>query len=395
MIEIKEKETGRVICCLEVESLAGADLAGRDLTRADFHGADLRGANLEGARVHGADFAGANLEGARMAGLHYSRGVLDIPSPARGGDILAVLIGLFAASMVGLVGPLAWYRGMPHDPAAIAILLPSCAGACVAAFLGTHLYGRYRMSETVNLRGACLRGADLTDAHLCRADLESADLRNATLNGARLSGANLRGADLEGAQLIGTSLGRWVNPRDAKVTREPPVYPAADLRGAKLRGVNLSRANLEGTDLRGADLRGIDLSRASLYCTNLRGADLRGAMLTGASLRQADLREADLTGADLQNDGVHLTNLSWTRLQGARYDVTTSWPRFFELQKRGLSTPEEVTPAVPPRGSGEEASPAAMEGEADEDRSRRHASPVGTGEETGVCTHRQRRDLRP
>jgi uncharacterized protein YjbI with pentapeptide repeats len=338
-IEIKEKETGRAICRLEAESLAGADLSGRDLTRADFCGADLRGANLEGARVHGADFAGANLEGARMAGVHYSCGCLDFPSHPHGGDILAVLAGLFAASMVGFFGPPFWSHRLLSNPAGLGIVGISGVMCLVLPQLAAYLYSHYRRSETADLRGACLRGADLTDTYLDRANLEAADLRNATLNGARLSGANLRGADLEGAQMIRTQLGRRVDPRDRKLLRIPPEYPAANLRGANLRGVALSGANLQQTDLRGIDLRGVDL----------RGADLRGA----------DLRDADLRGADLQNDGAHLTNLGWARFQGARYDATTSWPRFVDLKKHGLNTSEEVTPAAEPRGSGDEVSPAA------------------------------------
>jgi uncharacterized protein YjbI with pentapeptide repeats len=341
MVEIKHIRTGRVICRLEAETLVGADLAGRDLTRADFHGADLSGASLEVARVCGADFAGANLEGARMAGVHYAREYFDLPAHPRGATLLSMMLGREVAAVVLCLGScaLAYQLSSSHDTGLGAVVIVSSLLVfCVLSSSHPFLHGRFRLSETANLRGACLRRADLTGACLTRANLEGADLRNATLNGARLSGANLRGADLEGAQLNGAVLG-WCGDWRKHRRYSALEYPAADLRGANLRGADLSGASLRGTDL--------------------RGADLRVATLSGAGLSSADLREADLRGADLQNNGAHLTNLSGVRLQGAWPDATTSWPRFVDLEKRGLKTPEEMTPAAEPRGSGDEVSPAA------------------------------------
>lgn len=116
--------------------LAGADLHGADLDRAnlrgaDLYGADLHGANLSGAILYRADLYGANLRGANLYGASLYRA------------------NLYRANLSG-----------------------------------------------ADLYGASLRGADMSEANLHGANLCGADLYEARLYGADLSEANLCGADL-------------------------------------------------------------------------------------------------------------------------------------------------------------------------------------------------------
>ena len=59
MIEIKHKETGRVLRVVQ-----GANLEGTNLRGADLEGANLRGTDLYGANLRSTDLYGANLYGA-------------------------------------------------------------------------------------------------------------------------------------------------------------------------------------------------------------------------------------------------------------------------------------------------------------------------------------------
>jgi hypothetical protein len=74
----------------------------------------------------------------------------------------------------------------------------------------------------------------------------------------------------------------------------------------------------------------------------------------GTRLSGADLREADLVGADLRGSGVNPAHLGGTRLRGARYDETTTWPRFFDPDKRGCVR-FDSTPARDPATGGQSA----------------------------------------
>ena len=81
------------------------------------------------------------------------------------------------------------------------------------------------------------------------------------------------------------------------------------------------RADLRGATLTGADLRRADLERANLREANLVGADLVGANLKGAKLREADLKSG--------NHPYVRGTVPGANLYKARYDMNTTWPRWF------------------------------------------------------------------
>ena len=87
MIEIKHKETGKVLLRVDADTLvgveldgaymeganlAGMDLAGADLEDSDLTAANLRGTNLCEANLRRTWFAAADLSQAKLAGTRYT-----------------------------------------------------------------------------------------------------------------------------------------------------------------------------------------------------------------------------------------------------------------------------------------------------------------------------------
>lgn len=101
-----------------------------------------------------------------------------------------------------------------------------------------------------------------------------------------------------------------------------------------LAGMYLNSKTLDGADLRGKDLRGIKLRNAKLRGANLEGADLRGADLLGADLFEASLKNADLTDADLRWAKLEETHVFSSKLQRAKVNQATCWPRSFVNNKK-------------------------------------------------------------
>jgi uncharacterized protein YjbI with pentapeptide repeats len=186
--------------------LAGKDLGGANLMRADLREANLRGSELSGVALTGADLRKANLAGAKL--------------------FRAVLSGAYSSE--------------------------AKPGAVIDAWAATdmsegYIAGRFwSILSAANLTEADLTGANLAGADLGRANFAGANLTGADLADARVSHANLTGADLTGANLRN-----------------------ADLTGADLTGANLSRANLTGADLTEVNLRGARLSLADFTRANL------------------------------------------------------------------------------------------------------------------------------
>jgi len=240
MIEIRHKESGRVMRRVRLASLAGARLRGFKLRGADLRSVDLRGADLRGADLQDADMAGANLNGASL--VEVGRG-------ARGDDALQLHLWLGLLSVAALVAT-TWWPRFPPGPYSILGWLAGllCIGLAVVLY-----YKRPWHSEPPGLRHAKLQRASLQRCYLPGAALDHADLSEATLSDADLMGASLHGATLRGADLTRSRL------------------DGVDLQQADLRDANLQDAHLRGADLRGADLRGADLR------AHLNGADLHGA----------------------------------------------------------------------------------------------------------------------
>jgi Pentapeptide repeats (8 copies) len=115
-----------------------------------------------------------------------------------------------------------------------------------------------------------------------------------------------------------------------------------------LKGFYWQRCRLSGSWWKSVDARGVDffcanlddvgMAEAHLQSTILKNASLERATLRGAKLDKADLRDAKLMGADLSD-----TDLSTTKLLGAKYDRRTKFPPGFDPISAGmLTSPERV-----------------------------------------------------
>jgi uncharacterized protein YjbI with pentapeptide repeats len=206
-----------------------------------------------------------------------------------------------------------------------------------------------------DLRGIALADRDLhgfflADRNLDAADLHGADLRGADLHGARFREASLVSAKLDAATVSLADLRGAVLVPDALVgdtstqpdnRARPATFRKADLERANLRRLELGGVNFRGALLAGADLRDSRLTdiipgdRATFRNAFLVFADLQNSFVGSVDFRGATLGGARFCGA---------RDLRRARLEGARYDDTTRWPRGFDPKSRGAK-----------RGSGSEA----------------------------------------
>ncbi len=188
VVEIKHRETGKVLLRVESDSLVRRNLAGADLSGANLAGMDLTGASLINTRLRGADLSGARLVNATMPHADLTG------ANCHGTDF-------------------------------------SGADVSNGDFTQCQLYEALLVKA--NLRFAKLIECDASGANFSGADLSLAMVQG-KLQGANLSYANLKGADCSNCNL-----------REAKLTH-------ADFTGGNLKGAILVGADLtEAKDIRG------------------------------------------------------------------------------------------------------------------------------------------------
>jgi uncharacterized protein YjbI with pentapeptide repeats len=362
LIEIRHRESGKALLCVNATRLAGARLDGADLTDAELTGTSLAGgclreaillrANLARADLSQCDLtfatlAGANLEGANLEGADLAHAHLEAPD-----GVIETHPAYYLSPAYGETARLASVRCRDGERVA-RILQEASVPAAVTGHLGWHfdvseedheraykilerdakergypiwLSGRSVSEEAArepvttqigsfepigekplvtNLKRACLRGANLVDAFLDFANLAGSDLRHAKLAGQILECTNLQRASLAQADLCSAVLG-CNDMRGADLQ-------AADMRGAILAaaysydrgprewGRGQFRMSMQLKANRQART-GTQLQGADLQAADLRGAALWGADLSGANLRGADFREADFAGTNLSED---------------------------------------------------------------------------------------------
>jgi uncharacterized protein YjbI with pentapeptide repeats len=149
-------------------NLSGMGLAGRDLSRADFHGTNLRDATMARASLWRADLRDARLT-----------------------DVNLFMANLFQVKAAG-----ADFRGA-HLRSAV-LSGADCRGCHFDMWTDlTHA----KLYSAV-FKSSKMRATDFSNADLTGANFDGADLRKAELNGAVLDGTSLRGTRLNGAELM-------------------------------------------------------------------------------------------------------------------------------------------------------------------------------------------------
>lgn len=229
-----------------VDALPGANLFGRNLTKAYLIGADLSPlydfegwtpADLRNANLSQADLAGANLRDSYLGNANFSQANLTSTYMGNAYLVGAILTG----------AEVRWANFQYAD------------------------LSQSQLYSTASYANHDLMGISLSGARLPGINLAAQNLNSASLFGATLSGANLSQANLTAAQL-----------------------GAIDARGANFSQANLTYANLVGADLRGANMLGATLtgvysfnwiqSNGHIASLNLTA----NAGLTGLSVRDYD-----------------------------------------------------------------------------------------------------------
>lgn len=154
----------------------------------------------------------------------------------------------------------------------------------------------HALLNRANLAYGNLSGANLSSAQMVETNLSRAVLTQASLTGADLGAANLAKADLSSARLGRVSA--------LKTNFQLANLSATDWQGADLSGADLSRANLSNANLSNARLQNSNLRQAKLQNVSLRNADLSQADLREADLTGADLAGAIFVNSStFQADG--------------------------------------------------------------------------------------------
>lgn len=247
-LQVRAPDLQAVLTVLGRLAVAGLDLEGVYLYKANLLGARLERSNLNQADLRKANLAGAYLPGAGLAYANLSDANLD--------------------------------------------------GATLE---DANLYGA--SLERTTLSKGCLRRANLSSARASGAWLVEADLRGAGLTNTHLNGARLGKVDLRETRLSETDL-RYAHLKEAQLTE-------AELNGAQLQEADLEQANLAGakiiySDLSGATLRGASLRGADLTSTKLVGAYILGAYLDKSLLFGADLSKVQMSPAVAWQGTVHI-----------------------------------------------------------------------------------------
>lgn len=174
--------------------LPGANLAGADLTDADFSRAVLKGADLRGARLVRARFDEADLRGARLDGATIERSSL---------------------------------AETKLDDA-------SFAGATIRSGGGSGFYG-------VKAKRVSFRGATFHDSELTKCSLAEPDFREARFERSFLEGCSIRKGRFEGARMLDVGL--------SGSSFAGCVFDGATLRDARGDGVRTKDCSFEGCEV--------------------------------------------------------------------------------------------------------------------------------------------------
>ena len=159
--------------------------------------------------------------------------------------------------------------------------------------------------------------------------LPGLDLSHRNLDTALFDGLNLDHTDLSGAHLVSAS---FIDSIATNTRLVSAILEGAYLMDACFDGADLSHADLYWCIALGASFR-----KARLANANLRGGDFKHVNFTGADLSGADLSKDNLGGGtELQGANLIDTILINAKLEGARYDSCTRFPKSFNPLAEGL-----------------------------------------------------------
>ncbi len=281
--------------------LSGWNLAGQNLTDADFYSAKLIGTDFTDADVRGASFESTTDSGFTAAQLYATAsykagdltGIILISNSLSGWDFAGQNLtdaNFDGTRLIGTDFTDAEIRGAWFRRTTIKGFTPAHLYS-TASYKAKDLAGIFLSSN--DLSGWDFPGQNLTEAWFIGATLTGTDLSTANLTGANFNGATLTGADFTDAEVCGASFRSTTNLGfTAEQLYATASYKAGDLTGIELGYNSLLGWNLAAQDLTGAHFEDATLANADLSEANLADADLEDATLDGARLSSADARGA-------------------------------------------------------------------------------------------------------
>jgi uncharacterized protein YjbI with pentapeptide repeats len=318
--------------------LAGANLAGMDLRKANLTGADLDSVNL----------SGCNLSGAILRGALLTRTQLDNAN-LEGCDLVEANLGLAHAHNTSLRNADLSQSCLEQSDLNNCDLSGArlCEVRLQGATLGNLNLTRARVEDLifleVSVKGWCLHQADIDGLTFYQCKLREFDFSQARITALSMiesdasQGLSFQAARIDKSCFIG---GCDLSGADFSACEMSEV----SMKGARLTGANFTFSQLQQTNLSETDLRNSRLDRAELDGNLLIRSDLRGANLRGASLMSSLLKGATLQAADLSESNLFRADLGEvlfdadTKFEGS-YQQRTNWfPRAEQPKRKGEAT---------------------------------------------------------
>lgn len=349
-----------------LDAISGADLAGRDLTRAYLIGAHLTNASLSYGTLTFADLTNADLSHSNLTGASLRLATLSdadlVGAEVRMTDFRSTTSRGFSAVQlystasyqakdltgINLLGNNLSGWSFAGQNLTSAIFVDAMLADTIltdADVRGAYFYSTTSRGFTSaqlystasyqakDLTGIRLRYNDLAGWNFAAQNLTDADFRITALSGADLKGAEIRGADFASTTFRGFSAMQ--------------LYSTASYQANDLTGINLANNNLSGWNFSGQNLSGADFSQGSLTGADFTGTEIRGASFlyttyggfTSAQLYSTDSYQArDLMGINLGINTLFGWNFSGQNLTGASfYEASVTDADLSGAQVRGAS----------------------------------------------------------
>ncbi|MBS0319046.1 MAG: pentapeptide repeat-containing protein [Proteobacteria bacterium] len=256
-------------------SLANANLAGRDLTRAllertNLAGADLSRANLAFAEIRCSDLSNANLANAYSVRASYQGSFLAFAN-FTDADLTGIVIGdapcrpTYNIRTTVLVG-VNMTRARLQESTFVAWRKP-------LPYMGG--FGDYPQYQMLEMRRANLSGANALKVRFMQTDLRLSSFPGAAFNFVDFIGSDLSCSDFSNSI--------WTKSTVYQGVMAGADFSGADLRTARFPDAQMTGAIFVGANLDGAAFDGAGLTYADFTGANIGGANFRNANLQGAT----------------------------------------------------------------------------------------------------------------
>jgi uncharacterized protein YjbI with pentapeptide repeats len=306
------------------------DLSGLDLSDIKFKGENLsgynfRGANLSNSIIEGCNLSKANFDAATLTGSEISK------TDLRGAKFQYTILDNVEITGSNMQAcKISHSRGAKLSLTGCDLSFSKIDNSALESAKFTNVTLNESILDKSNFNGStfdqckvqkCV-GTEMkmSKATITKSDFSGSSFREGDFTGATIEKSNFSKTDLTGATF-------------AKVSGEKNNFSDAVLDGSDCRGANLSNADFSNASLEKADLTKVDFGKSNLQnaklfnatinstefnSANCKGADLSYAKGKDTNFSGANVSDADLTGAILETPQLHTTDMSRSKLMGAK-----------------------------------------------------------------------------